>query len=136
MGIEKTVDDSRNLTIFTLQGKVTADELEEAIEGYWTEGPITPYVLWKGDGEGVSISHITGDELRKVSSVVLRFRDLTEQRRGGKTAIIAPADIDFGLSRIIEALHLNVTPELPYGFRVFRSEAEALAWIDEPSSSS
>jgi hypothetical protein len=51
-------------------------------------------------------------------------------RKGGKTAVVAPRDVDFGLSRMTEALHTSGRPAPPYEFTVFRTEQEALAWIE------
>ena len=59
---------------------------------------------------------VTTDELRRLAA-----RFTPERRRA--CAVVAPSDVAFGLSRMIEVFAQN--PK----FRVFRSEPEAREWL-------
>lgn len=59
--------------------------------------------------------------------------DLGRERHGGgervpRIAIVASADLSFGLARMYEGLAV----EVPANVRVFRELARAVAWLDEP----
>ena len=68
---------------------------------------------------------LTGEEMAKL------FRHLTTKKKNrpaGKTAIVAPDDLRFGMSRMAEAF--AEIEKLPWEMKAFRSIDEAIAWID------
>lgn len=129
MPVTVTKDPERDLTIFKTTPPVTADEMAAAIDAFWSSDDITKNVLWTGE-RGASIAHMTRDDLQKIAGVYKRHADRLHLRQGGKTAVVAPSDIDYGLSRVTEALHTSGRPAPPYEFTVFRTEQAALAWIE------
>ena len=62
------------------------------------------------------------DEMRKVSGYVDRIQHM---RSGARWALVAPADVAFGLARMFEILTADMQVEV----MAFRSEEEALAWL-------
>jgi len=103
--------------------------MADAIDAFWSSEQVTLNVLWTGE-PGASIAHMTRDDLRKIATVYKRHANRLHLRAGGKSAVVAPTDVDYGLSRVTEALHTSGRPAPPYEFTVFRTEEEALAWID------
>jgi hypothetical protein len=130
MPIRRQTDEERDLTVFVLEDEVTAEELSSCLTEFWERGPITRFVLWKGM-EGATIGRLTADQIRAASRIVRRYGDRMDQRTGGKSAIVAVEDIDFGLARMFEAMHKSGGPPLPYDVKVFRDETEALEWFYE-----
>ena len=49
-------------------------------------------------------------------------------------AIVAPRDLDYGLSRMIEMVTGIAGEQLPYKIKVFRSMEEATKWLEEDSA--
>lgn len=54
-------------------------------------------------------------------------RDHKEVRKPGKSALVLPADVDFGLGRMYEMQ----AQDLPIKTSVFRTMEEALHWLEE-----
>ncbi len=128
MPITTEMRESHDLIVFTLQGTVTARELLETIRSYWELENPARLVLWRGEA-GATIGRLTADEARKVASVVSDYKDRVVRREKGRSAIVAPADVDYGLARMIEAFQKSGEPDLPYQLRVFRDEKLAMAWL-------
>jgi len=121
--ILKKVDSRGALTVYTVVGKVTADEVSRAIQNFY-DGNITLNVLWdllKSDLSGLSSSDI--------HSVVLSPRKCADLRTAGKTAIVASADITYGISQMY-ALETEMQ-NLPFETRTFRTREKAFEWLSE-----
>ncbi len=69
---------------------------------------------------------VTSNDLRKLSHAT---RVGGRQGRGVRVAIVAPEDLEFGLSRMYEAFQAESANEM----RVFRDPDEATKWIDAPA---
>jgi len=50
-------------------------------------------------------------------------------RQGGKTAVVAPKDLVYGLARMFQIM--SDTDDFPFETRVFRSYEEAEQWLLE-----
>ena len=123
MPITTTVDHHRELTIHTGTGEVSFEELMTVLRKFW-DGQPTKNVLWDGrTGETPNLS--TDDIERMVDYVVPK----AENRLVGKTALVVPRDLEYGLSRAANILH--EIAQLPYQIGVFRSIEEAYQWLDE-----
>jgi len=113
-----------NLTIFTGEGKISFSEASETIRSFSKSinpGP-TKNVLW--DLRKSSVASLT-------ASQVTYLADLSnidsEQRSGGKTAIVASQDINFGIAKEFEGQTMHLSRE----FVVFRDIDKAYKWIEE-----
>lgn len=119
--IQKEVDRQHDLTVYTVTGASAADEFIKAIEAFFSEAP-TRLVLW--DFSRADISRMASDDIRAVADIV---RDKAERRAGGKTALLMPTDISFGLGRMFQAF--LGSDDLPYEFTAFRGMPEARKWL-------
>jgi hypothetical protein len=123
MTIDSDRDPARDLTIFTVRGQLTFDEQMEILVEFYGGDP-TANVLW--DFRGIEGNRISSDELRKI---IVFIKQHEHKRPGGKTAMVAGTDLDFGLSRMSDAY--AETEKLPWKIRPFRSMEEALDWIEK-----
>ena len=119
--IQKRVDAKNDLTIYTVTGKVSGNEVQDAIREFY-EGNITLKVLW--DQSKSDVSGITSSDVQKIANLQRKHADL---RLGGKTAIAAPEEVAFGLSRMYELL--TELRELPFETRALRTREEAYEWL-------
>jgi hypothetical protein len=117
------VEPDSDLTAFTIVGELTAGDARDAIQKFY-EGHVTLNVLWD-----MSQSDVSKLSAADVHSIVHAPRKCPEMRKGGKTAIVAPTDIAFGLTRMYEFM----TETLNYSFKTqaFRTSQEAYRWLRE-----
>ena len=119
--IEKVVDSQNDLSVFTVNGELTADEIIEQVEEYYTQHP-TKLVLWiMGD---VDLSAVTGAGIEKIIQTAKKH---TGKREEGKTAIVGSRDIEYGLARMYEAY--TGFENLPYEYKIFKDVDEAKEWL-------
>jgi len=120
--IRKSTDTERDLTVQTCLGDVSAREIREAIVSVY-DGEPTRHQLW--DLTGANLAAIQKESIREFAKLVA---DHGNSRPGGKTAIVSPVDLGFGLARMYGAM-ADITGQ-QVQVRVFRSLDEANAWID------
>src|SRR5262245_60668042 len=87
-----------DVTVFTVVGEVDAELLLTQILSF-LKGEPTPLTLWditQGTLEGISS--------RDLRWIVERMAPLAHRRKGGRTAIVSPRDLDFGMSRMFQIL--------------------------------
>jgi hypothetical protein len=121
MPIETARDADRNLTTHVVIGFVSEKEMHEVLEGFY-DGQPTALVLW--DMSKAQLAHVTAEMLQKF---VRRAAKLGVHRRGGRTAVIAPEDLQYGLGRMSETF--AEIESTPYRFSVFRSRQDAMQWL-------
>jgi hypothetical protein len=117
------VDSQADLTVYTMVGRASAEQVRDVILKFYDDN-VTLNVLW--DLSKSDVSHLTSSEIHTVAQTPRRFSNI---RSGGKTAIVAPADITFGLTRMYE--FLTGVQDLPFETRTFRSTTEAYEWLLE-----
>lgn len=121
MAIEVKRDKNQSLTIHTVKGLASEEEMYEALENFYNQEP-TSLLLW--DMSQAEVAHVKMDTLK---AFIKRATALGNKRKDGKTAIFAPHDLQFGLARMSE-----VFAELessPFKMGVFRSRQSALDWL-------
>lgn len=125
--IDVTRDPSRDLTTHVVIGPVPEEEMYTVLEGFYADQPTTR-LLW--DMSRAEMEHVTPEMLRRFIS---KAAELGVKRPGGRTAVIAPKDLQFALGRMSETF--MDFESAPFSFRVFRSAADALSWLvsDDPS---
>lgn len=123
MPITKNFDPSKNLTIFKCEGDLTFAEIAGSIKGFYGEidHPITKKLVW--DLRNASIWSLSMEELKSIAELSVQNERLM---KGGKTAVIAPKDIDFGLARVYQAHTVGTAREL----MVFRTLEVAEEWLE------
>jgi len=126
--ITRIVEKERNLTRLIAVGRISTHEMKRAIEAFWEEPELTLDVLW--DYRDASLVDLTTVELRELVPVGKVYGHRLEERRGGRTAIVAPGDLEYGMMRVSEALSLM--SEYTFEVNVFRTMGEAEIWLAEP----
>lgn len=112
---------SGELTIKKIIGEVTADELMNALRQFYT-GHITKNVVW--DLTNGSAGKLMPINIEHIAELVLQHAHV---RIGGKAAIVAPNDLNYGMSRMF-----NTYAELgsiPFETQIFRTLSEAGLWM-------
>mgnify|MGYP006299911201 CR=1 FL=1 len=128
MPITFEVNHKDNYFISHFKGVVTDAELLRSFVAFykshqWTPGMNELTDLSEGDG-----SQLTTDGLIKLATATKEIF----QKKGvkhTKTAVYAPQDLSFGLSRMYEAMIYDS----PEDFRVFRNIDEAKKWLTDKS---
>ena len=119
--VQKKYEPANNLTIIVFSGKVTVDEIVDAIEDYY-RGGITTNLIW--DYTSADLTVITSDQLQHISSVAQSYAHL---RKDGKTAIVMPDELGFGIGRMYEIF--NEMNEVPIQYHIFKHIDEAMHWL-------
>lgn len=110
-----------NLTIFSVEGDLSANEILKYSTEYYDKKP-TKYVLW--DATKGSVGKIESSEF---SIIAINMKEHTKMRAGGKTALVGKFDIDFGYARMYEAY--ADLEEIPITYQVFRNADDAMKWL-------
>ena len=92
--IDQRTDDTKQLAIHTCSGKISAEDLIDAIKSLYEKDP-TPNHLW--DMREADLTRLTSEDVKRIA---LFAKNYAPARVGGKTAVVAPQDIAFGLSRM------------------------------------
>lgn len=121
--VQIQIDSQYDLTTFTVVGKVAAEVVRNAIQKFY-EGNVTMNVLW--DLSGSDLSSITSSEINGIAKTPRKYASM---RTGGKTAIAAPTDLTFGLTRMYGIM--TEVQDLPFETQVFRTTEEAHQWLLE-----
>lgn len=121
MPIQTTRNPDQNLTEHVVTGAVSLDEMFEVLDEFYAREP-TMLVLW--DMSKAELAHVTQDMLRRLAH---RSAELGSPRRGGRTAICAPEDLQYALGRMSEVF--SEMERAPYRVRVFKSRPDALKWL-------
>ena len=120
---ETTVDKQHDLTIHKYSGNLTEQGLLNTIQSFYEDSP-TLYTLC--DYSDASIDRISLAFVRQLYSMVQK---LGFSRQGGKTAVVAPEDLVYGLARMFQIM--SDIDDFPFETRVFRSYEEAEQWLLE-----
>jgi hypothetical protein len=113
------------LTVFTGEGEISYSETWETMSrDYKSIHPgTTKNILW--DLRNASVASITASQVTKLADLSDNY---SKQRGGGKTAIVASHDLNFGVAKEYEGQTMSLSRE----FVVFRDIDKAYKWIEEP----
>jgi len=117
--IETSIDYQLDLTVHTVSGNLTSQEIQDKLEIYY-QGRPTQLILW--DFMNATWSGITTDELQELVRKAKKY-----SREGGKTAFVLSTDIDFGIGRMIETY--AELEKYDYEFYNFRNRRDAEKWL-------
>lgn len=120
--IRTKFDKSSNLTVEICIGKIDIVEVSEKIKEFYESGP-TMNVLWD-----LSEADTSGIETGDVKAIADLTVSQAHSRKGGKTAIVSPKAIAFGLSRMFQSF--AEMAEHQAQVQIFRSLDEAKRWIE------
>lgn len=127
MTIVFQADRSNNLTSFIVKDQISIDEVMEVLKQFYelSNQPPTLNILW--DIHDLDTITTLMDE--DINRVVTYLSKHTQKRIGGKTAIVARAEIEYELSRRYE--FFTQLKGLSVATRVFRTLGEAMIWIGD-----
>jgi hypothetical protein len=121
--ISTLIDREKDLTVFTVTGSMTLDDQIAALKEFY-DGEPTAKALW--DFRKVAGKRLTFDEIDQLIAFVKRHGG---KRTAGKTALLTATDVDFGVSRMSDAIADR--EKLPWKVRAFRSMDDAMKWLDK-----
>jgi hypothetical protein len=125
MTIRSYIDEDKDLTIFTVTGRLSFDEVMPVVKDFYDGNP-TKNVLW--DLTDIKEVQVTSEEVRLIVSYGPRYEG--KRASAGKTAFVVQKEVLFGMSRMFE-IQSNMK-NVPYTIEVFRNRDEAYQWLDEP----
>lgn len=112
---------SGKVTLQKVVGILTFEELLQALKQFYAGNP-TQDVVW--DLSTASLKQLQFTDLQCIAEFVMQYAD---KRTGGKTAIVAPDDLGFGMGRTVDSL--AECKDAPIATHTFRQLADALKWI-------
>jgi len=117
---------ANDITVRKIIGVATAEEILEAVREFYA-GQITKNVIW--DVSSGSLADLTSKDVRNIMELV---RVYSHTRTGGKTAIVAPADLEYGIARMLSILGELI--RIPIETETFRTLSDAAKWmgVDDP----
>ena len=127
MPITSKVDKIINLTLFTLTGELTIDEILGALKSFWEARELTLNTIW--DARNAIVTNIKSSEIETIAGFIGQYRNRFEERKNGKAAIVATTDLQYGLSRILETLYER--ENAPIKLRPFRTMEKAIQWLGQ-----
>jgi len=117
----KKIKKDKSLTILSVAGELTREEIIFAFED-WAKHDVTLLLMW--DLRDADLSSLNQEDLEQITAVTKTYANL---RKNGKTALLVPTDLSFGISRMYEAI--AEIGEHSISIRAFRSIENALAWL-------
>jgi hypothetical protein len=127
MPITSQVDKTKELTIYTLSGELTLDEILDALKSFWEAHTLTLNLLW--DARSAKLSQLKSEEVTKITGFIGQYMHRFKERKGGKAAIVASSNLQYGLSRILGTFY--EMEGFPTQLKVFRTMDEAIEWFDQ-----
>ncbi|MEJ2543866.1 MAG: hypothetical protein P8Y99_07340 [Calditrichaceae bacterium] len=121
--IQSIKNEELDLTINSCYKKVLISDIYEVINKFYNGVP-TKNVIW--DFSNANVSEIKPSEIQILAEQV---KGMAHSRQGGKTSIIAPLDITFGLSRMYQ-IFSDISHPID-NISVFKTLPEAMEWIKE-----
>ncbi len=125
--IESSLDSTRDLTMYTVNGEFTAEQVSETIREYYAGNP-THRVIW--DFTAASFEKIAATVPQQMADVARQHSEVRVE--GAKTALVFGSDAGFGLGRMFETF--QELQNAPVAYRSFRSRDEALDWLGPGST--
>lgn len=122
--IERKLLKENDLTIFTISGSLNYKEIIAAIKEI-SPSEHTTNNLW--DLSRADFENVKEANMRKIIGV---SKEIAPLRESGKTAIVTPTDLGYGLSRMYEIL--AEAKGSPISYRAFRNLQDARNWLDQP----
>jgi hypothetical protein len=127
MPITSQVDKTKNLVIYTLTGELTLDDIQSTIKSFWEAHELTLNALW--DARRAKLTNLESSDMESITAFIGQYTHRFEERKGGKSAVVASSDLQYGLSRILGTLY--EIKDFPTKLQTFRQMDEAMEWLDQ-----
>jgi hypothetical protein len=125
MSVEYKFDEESNFLYSRFYGVLTDEDLRNQAQAVVDDPRIQPGVKEIVDLRGVDSVEASTDSLGVVINIDLEH---SEKLAGQKTAIVAPRELLFGLSKIYEIMYEQ--SQAPADIKVFRDIGEARKWLE------
>jgi hypothetical protein len=119
--ISKSYESDIDLTTFAVEGEVTADDIWEQTFAFLSAKP-SKLALW--DFTAGTIQLISSQELKEIAR---RGGNILDKIDDGKVAIVAPKDIDYGITRVFQVF--SEMEHFPLEVATFREKNDAREWL-------
>lgn len=119
--ITKSYESDIDLTIFTVVGEKTFDEVSDQTLTFLSGKP-SKLTLW--DFTSGTVSRLSSQELNEIAK---QGEAISSRIENGKAAILAPKDIDYGISRIFQVF--SKIENFPLEIEIFRDMNAAQNWL-------
>ncbi len=110
-------DDERRLIVITLSGRITGDDLDAFSERLRRDAAYDP--SWPALVDASTLNPAG------LSTQALRARAAVPRSNPAQVAVVAPADVVFGLARMFQMMSEGRGNHI----EVFRGADEAMAWL-------
>jgi len=127
MPITSQVDKTKELIIYTLTEELTLGEIQSTIKSFWEAHELMLNALW--DARSAKLTNLKSSDMETVAAIVGQYAHRFEERKAGKTAVVASSDLQYGLSRILGTFY--EIEDFPTQLKIFREMEEALGWLDQ-----
>jgi len=128
MPIVTSIDRQLGITIHSASGNLTYEEVVQTLESFYTDPNAPGNVLW--DGREASLVNLNQDQLKELGSYTRKFQNQGIAVKGGKRALLAPKNVDYGLARMIGSFKDLLAEDIEFEVRTFRTYEEAMAWLN------
>lgn len=119
--IRTSLDDSGAVGVFDVDGDISDAEITAAMKSRYIDGG-PPHALW--DYSRATFHRIDSAGYTRIAQTA---KDLARFRPGGRTAFVAPGDVEVPAIRLLEAISAIVA--LPIPLRMCATRDEALRWL-------
>jgi hypothetical protein len=128
MPVTSEIDNEKNVIVRKVVGELTMQDIKDALAAAPQLAGVHPGMGAVWDYSEGTIENFDNKELTEL----VKFIKQWSQGRDGvdyRVAVFAPRDIDFGLSRMYQALiEIN---SVPFEFSVFRKLDQAIRWVNK-----
>ncbi|MBN2324754.1 MAG: hypothetical protein JXQ30_13555 [Spirochaetes bacterium] len=119
--IRITVEAQHNLTTFICSGTLKGSEILDTMQSFY-EGSPTLHVLW--DLSDTIMRETASKDVGQAISIIQQRKS---NRQGGKTAIVAPRNHEYGMARMFQTR--AKIRKLPFETKIFKTLEEARQWL-------
>ena len=113
-----------SLIVLSLEGDIDVNEFLKTLRGFAAGEIKYRNVIW--DTTQGSVGELDPSVIRDITDFLKKGLGM---RQGGKTAVVAPEDLNYGIGRVLQAY--TDLGDLLVEYRTFRSLEDAMAWMRE-----
>jgi len=128
MAIELKIDRERNLSIYTLSGDVTVEEVKEVVRSFGASHELTKNLLWD-TRPATFLKPLEREDVEQMVTLMESYREQFMEGDQGKWAVIAETDLGFGIKRMLNSM-LQMEG-FPISLEPFRSFENAIKYLEE-----
>lgn len=122
MSIEIKYDQNRKILSISISGKSNFDEYTSALETITSSSDYPPNIRTLWDLRKADLSSANLNSIKEIVWIRSRFK----QRDYCKVALLAPTNLQYGISRMFQMLIEN---KLPHELAIFRDYDEGEQWL-------